>query len=93
MQLDNLSGLCYILLMEKAMAVGELKARFSAVLDEVSHGQKVDILYGRAKKPVATIIPYQEEPKGERKIGILDGIAKIEVREDFEMTPEELVDL
>ena len=56
-QLDNLSALKYIILMEEVMAVGELKAQFSTV----QKGQKVDILYGRAKKPVATIIPYQEK--------------------------------
>jgi len=79
--------------MKKEMAVGEIKARFSAVLEEVKQGQKVDILYGRKKKPVATIIPYREEAKGERKIGILDGKAKFEFRDDFEMTAEELFNL
>ena len=79
--------------MEKVMAVGELKAQFSTVLEEVQKGQKVDILYGRAKKPVATIIPYQEEPKGERKIGILEGIAKIEFIGDGKITEEEFLGL
>ncbi|MDR0475825.1 MAG: prevent-host-death protein [Treponema sp.] len=77
----------------KAMAVGELKTHFSEVLEEVKQGQKVGILYGRVKKPVAMIVPYQEEKKGERKIGVLDGKAKITFREDFEMTTEELFNL
>jgi antitoxin (DNA-binding transcriptional repressor) of toxin-antitoxin stability system len=74
----------------KAMAVGELKTHFSQVLEEVKQGQKVGILYGRVKKPVAMIVPYQEEKKGKREIGILDGKANITFREDFEMTAEEL---
>ena len=77
----------------KAMAVGELKTNFSAVLEEVRKGEKVGILYGRAKKPVAMIVPYSEEKKGERKIGILDGKANIQFRDDFEMTTEELCNL
>jgi hypothetical protein len=35
--------------------------------------------------------PYTEEKKSEWKIGILDGKVKIEFRDDFEMTPEELL--
>jgi prevent-host-death family protein len=77
----------------KAMAVGELKNHFSEVLEEVKRGQKVGILYGRAKKPVAMIVPYREENKGARKIGILDGKATMQFRDDFEMTTEELCNL
>jgi antitoxin (DNA-binding transcriptional repressor) of toxin-antitoxin stability system len=77
----------------KAMAVGELKTHFSEVLQEVRQGKKVGILYGRVKKPVAMIVPYQEENKSERKIGILDGKATIKFMDDFEMTAEELCNL
>ena len=77
----------------KAMAVGELKTHFSEILEEVRHGKKVGILYGRAKDPVAMIVPYKEEKKSERKIGILDGKVTIEFRDDFEMTAEELCNL
>ena len=33
---------------------------------------------------------YQQEKSKKRKIGILDGIAKVEFSDDWEMTPEEL---
>jgi antitoxin (DNA-binding transcriptional repressor) of toxin-antitoxin stability system len=75
----------------KAMGVGELKTHFSEILKEVQDGKKVGILYGKTKKPIAMIVPYNEEKKIERKIGILDGKAKIEFRDDFEMTPEEIL--
>jgi len=75
------------------MAVGELKTHFSQILGEVKHGKKVGILYGRAKKPIAMIVPYSEEKKGERKIGILDGKVKIEFKKDYKMTTEELCGL
>ena len=74
----------------KAMSVGQLKTHFSEVLERVMSGEKVGILYGRVKKPVAIIIPYEEEKKAERKIGILDGKVTIKFRDDFEMTSEEL---
>ena len=76
------------------MAVGELKTNFSEVLDNVRLGEKIGILYGRAKKPVAMIVPYvDEEKKAERKIGILDGKVTIEFKDDFAMTTEELCNL
>jgi len=71
------------------MAVGELKTYFSKVLEEVRQGKKIGILYGRAKNPVAMIVPYQAEKKTGRKIGILDGKVTIQFNDDFEMTTEE----
>ena len=74
----------------KTMAVGEFKTHFSQILEEVKQGEKFGILYGRAKKPVAMLVPYHEEKKTERSIGILDGKVTIEFRDDFAMTTEEL---
>ena len=75
------------------MPVGELKANFSEVLEEVRHGEKVGILYGKAKKPVAMLVPYSDGKKAKRKIGLLDGKATIAFNDDFEMTTEELCNL
>jgi len=77
----------------KTMAVGEFKAHFSEVLEKVMLGEKVGILYGRAKKPVAMLVPYSEEKKVEREIGILDGKVTMKFKDDFEMTTEELCNL
>ena len=77
----------------KTLSVGELKAHFSEILEDVKHGKKIGILYGRVKKPVAMIVPYLEEKITERKIGILDGKTTIQFKDDFEMTTEELCDL
>ena len=77
----------------KTMAVGEFKTHFSQILDEVRHGKKVGILYGKAKKPVAMLVPYRTEKKAKREIGILDGKATIQFRDDFAMTTEELLNL
>jgi antitoxin (DNA-binding transcriptional repressor) of toxin-antitoxin stability system len=77
----------------KTMPVGEFKTHFSEVLEEVKQGNKIGILYGRTKKPVAMIVPYIEEKASKRKIGILDGKIKIKFRDDFEMTAEELLEM
>jgi len=74
----------------KTMAVGEIKTHFSQILGEVRNGKKVGILFGRAKKPIAMIVPYMEEKKIGRKIGILDGKVKIEFMNNYKMTTEEL---
>ncbi|AEF84553.1 conserved hypothetical protein [Treponema primitia ZAS-2] len=73
------------------MPVGEVKTHFSEVLEEVRQGSTVGILYGRAKKPVAMIVPYVEEKVKKRKIGILDGKMTVKFMPDFEMTVEELL--
>ena len=75
------------------MAVGELKTNFSAVLEKVRQGQKVGILYGRAKKPVAMIIPYKDEDPTERIIGIMDGKAKFKTIGDGKITVEEFLEI
>jgi prevent-host-death family protein len=83
----------YQIIPAEEMTVADLKANFSDVLDRVKKGEKVKVLYGKAKKPVAMIVPIPAGKKAERKIGILDGKAKIEFKENFKMTTEELLDM
>ena len=75
------------------MTVGELKTHFSEVLDRVQTGEKVQILYGRAKKPVAQIVPLIEELP-QRPIGLYEGKMKLHIPEDFKFnTTEEFLGL
>jgi len=74
----------------KSMAVAELKAHFSEVLEEVRRGEKIAVLYGRARKPVAMIVPYAPQRAQKRELGLLDGKVRIEFMDDFEMSEEEL---
>lgn len=63
----------------KTLAIGELKAQFSEILEKVKNGESFGILSGKKKTPIAMIVPFQEkEKKKERKLGILDG--KITIR-------------
>lgn len=78
----------------RSLPVGELKANFSEVLEEVQKGETIEIVYGKKKKPVARIVPIIGiKKKRKRKFGILDGKVKFEFADDFKMTEEELVNL
>ena len=71
-----------------SMTVGELKANFSEVLAKVQQGEEFQVLYGRAKKPVARLVPMEEELPP-RKIGILEGKASYTIGDDFKFKSEE----
>jgi len=73
------------------MSVGEFKSRFSEVLKMVLAGEEVGILYGKKKEIVARLVPRKMEKRPKRKIGILEGKAKIAFGADFKMTEEEFL--
>lgn len=69
--------------------VGDFKARFSDLMDSVMQGDEVEILYGRARKPVAKVSKIQEKQK--RVIGTLDGIASFYEADGGKITMEEFL--
>ncbi len=76
----------------KTLGVGEIKAHFSDVLERVKGGEKIVVAYGKKRKKVAVIAPYDEfRPKGQRKLGPLQGKAAFEVRDGFRISDEELL--
>lgn len=78
----------------KSLPVGELKAQFSEVLEEVQKGESFEVLYGKKKTPVARIIPIiAKKQKKKRKIGIWEGKVQFVFADNFKMTDEELLDL
>lgn len=73
----------------KELTVAELKADFSDILMDVRSGQKVTVLYGRAKKPVAVLSPI--EPSHKRKLGTYEGIATFSEVDGGKITEEEFL--
>jgi len=66
----------------QTIQVGQLKAEFSSVLEQVHQfGEKFIIEYGKKHKKVAMLVPYEEKRK-RRRFGQLKG--KMEVPEDFD---------
>ena len=75
----------------KQMTVGDFKAHFSSVLEEVMQGEEIQILYGRAKKPVARFTKYTESSKRKKRpLGMYNETASYWEDENFEITPETL---
>lgn len=74
------------------LTVGEFKAQFSSVLEHVMQGEDVQILYGRAKKPVATLTHIEEKKLRKRPLGLYQGKASYWEDENFRLTPEVLFD-
>ena len=75
----------------KVMSVGELKANFSDVLKRVQAGEEIGIAYGKNKTVVARLVPKNTDMKKKRKIGLLNGKAKVTFASDFKMTTEEFL--
>ena len=76
----------------KTLAVGELKANFSAILKEVANGHPVAVSYGRKGERVAVIVPYREYmAKNGRKLGVLRDRGECLIHDDFKLTDEELL--
>jgi prevent-host-death family protein len=75
----------------KTISVGDLKARFSEVLDAVRRGETVVVSYGRRGEKVAAIVSYREaRARGKRALGKLAGRARVRFAGDFSITDAEL---
>ncbi|HMQ59913.1 MAG TPA: hypothetical protein PKE06_04550 [Flavilitoribacter sp.] len=77
----------------KPFTVGDFKARFSEILEQVREGEEIAIAFGRKREIVAYLVPRASFTRAKRKLGILAGKARAEFTEDFEMTEEEFLGL
>lgn len=74
----------------KTVQVGDFKSNFSEIMDEVKNGESFQIVFGQLKKPIAIVNPVKAKVK-KRKIGILEGKAKVSFTENWKMTEQELI--
>jgi prevent-host-death family protein len=78
----------------KTLQSAEAKTHFSSILKDVEAGNEVAIAYGRKKKTIAVIIPYEKWKRNQkRRLGTLEGKMSVKFTADFSMTGEELVNL
>ena len=78
----------------QTIQVADLKANFSDILKHLAQDQEEYIIqYGRKHKKVAVLIPYEKYEKNYPKIklGILSGKGSYKIKDNFEMTTEELL--
>ena len=73
----------------KTILATQITSNFAKIAANLQKGKRFSVVYGKTKKPVAMLVPFEEK----RKIGILDGKAKIEFASDFELTTEGLLEL
>jgi antitoxin (DNA-binding transcriptional repressor) of toxin-antitoxin stability system len=78
----------------KTLQSAEAKTHFSSVLRDIEAGNEIAIVYGKKKRAIAVIIPYEKWKKGQkRQLGTLEGKMSVKFAPDFAMTDEELINL
>jgi hypothetical protein len=75
----------------KTMTVGEFKSHFAEVLEQVKAGVGFAVTYGRKKEIVGYFLPESGVLKPKRKLGLLEGKAKVNFKSDFKISEEELL--
>jgi prevent-host-death family protein len=77
----------------ETISVGELKARFSEVLDRVQKGEEIIISFGKRREKVAVLLPYTRyHNRQHRRLGLLKGRGGFVIRKDFKMTDEAVLE-
>ncbi len=76
----------------KALTYNEVVNNFFNILKMVQGGEEIVIKSDKNEENMAVIMPYKKyKEKKERQLGILKGKATYEIKEDFKMTDEELL--
>ena len=76
----------------KIYPVGEFKALFSEIIEQVRAGEEVIISYGKKKENVAVLIPYAAYKTKKIRLGLLEN-STLRIHDDFKMSEEELLGL
>jgi len=78
----------------KTWTAANVKNHFAEVIDFIGKGEEIAVTFGRAKKKVAVIVPYEKYfAKKKRRLGILEGKVKYEFSKDFKISDEEFLGL
>jgi prevent-host-death family protein len=72
--------------------VGELKSKFSNILQRVEAGEEIIISFGKTGKKIAVLVPYDKYiSNSPRPLGLLKGKARCTIKDDFQITDEDLL--
>ena len=76
----------------ETLKVGELKSKFSHILQRVQAGEEIIISFGKKEKKIAVLVPYDKYVSDSpRPLGVLKGKAKCNIGDDFQISDEELL--
>ncbi len=74
------------------LKVGELKSKFSHIMQRVQAGEEIMISFGKKEKKIAVLVPYDKYiSDSPRPLGVLKGKAKCIIGDDFQISDEELL--
>jgi hypothetical protein len=74
----------------KKMSVTNFKTHFSDVLEQVRLGEKIVVTLGQRKEIVGYFL-FELPPPTERKLGLLEGKAKVIFHPDFKISEDEFL--
>jgi antitoxin (DNA-binding transcriptional repressor) of toxin-antitoxin stability system len=75
----------------KTITVGEFKSNLAQIIEKILKGEEYVVSYGRKRKKIFKVVPYQEEKPKKRKLGLLEGKITIKFHDDWEMSDEEFL--
>lgn len=75
----------------KNFSLSEIQNNLPIILDLIQNGKTIELNEKPGESIIAKLIPIEKKKK--RKIGLLAGKYKLEIKDDFEMTTEELLNL
>ena len=75
----------------KTITVGEFKSNLAQIIERILKGEEYVVSYGRKRKKIFKVVPYQEEKPKKRKLGLLEGKMTIKFHDDWEMSDEEFL--
>lgn len=76
----------------ETLKVGELKSRFSEVLQRVQAGEEIVISFGKRNKKVAVLIPYARyQGDAPRRLGALQEKGPLVIGDDFAVSDEQIL--
>ena len=89
---DDLVGKLTIENVDEEVSSGTLTR--TGFFDRIEAGDEIAITYGKKKKTIAVIIPYNKWKKSQkRQLGTLEGKMSVVFANDFSITDEEFIDL
>ncbi|MEZ0485194.1 type II toxin-antitoxin system Phd/YefM family antitoxin [Fibrella aquatica] len=77
----------------RTMTIGELKAHFSDVIQDVKSGEEIAVAFGKKKEIVAYLIPKEARTPVKRQLGILANKGQVTFGADFKLTDDEFLGL
>ena len=75
----------------KTVTVGEFKSNLAQIIEKILKGEEYVVSYGRKRKKIFKVVPYEEEKPKKRQLGLLEGKVTFKFRDDWKMSDEEFL--